>query len=66
MALTNHLIPEERAPSNHWIRSWMGPRAGPQTVAKRKISIPIKNQTLFLQLSSPCSTVTKLWAHYTE
>lgn len=46
----NHINPEGGASSNHW----MDPRACPETVAKRKISNPIRNQTLFLWPSSSC------------
>jgi hypothetical protein len=29
--------PRERAPGTHWIGGWVGPRAGLDTVVKRKI-----------------------------
>jgi hypothetical protein len=32
------LTPEEGAPSTHWIGGWVGPRAGLDTLEKRKIS----------------------------
>jgi hypothetical protein len=32
------LYPRERAPGTHWIRGWVGPRAGLNAVEKRKIS----------------------------
>jgi hypothetical protein len=28
--------PGDRAPGTHWIGDWMGPRAGPDDVEKRK------------------------------
>jgi hypothetical protein len=31
------LPPGARASSNHWTGGWMGPRAGPEGVEKRKI-----------------------------
>jgi hypothetical protein len=33
--------PGERATGTHWIRSWVGPRAGLDAVAKRKIFKPL-------------------------
>jgi hypothetical protein len=30
------LLPGERAPDTHWIRGWVGPRAGLDDVEKRK------------------------------
>jgi len=35
----SHVIPREIDPDTHWIRRWVGPRAGLDTVAKRKIPI---------------------------
>jgi hypothetical protein len=32
------LLPQERAPSSHWIGGWVGPRASLDTEEKRKIS----------------------------
>jgi hypothetical protein len=40
-----HFTPRERAPGTHWIGSWMGPRAGLDTVLKRKIPSPCRTQT---------------------
>jgi hypothetical protein len=34
------LYPRERAPSTHWIGGWVGPRAVPDAVVKRKIPSP--------------------------
>jgi hypothetical protein len=31
------LPPKERIPSMHWIEGWVGPRAGLDTMVKRKI-----------------------------
>jgi hypothetical protein len=36
----NRFNPRERAPSTHWIRGWMGPRAGLDIVSRRKIPGP--------------------------
>jgi hypothetical protein len=33
---TAALPPGERAPDTHWIGGWVGPRAGPDDVEKRK------------------------------
>jgi hypothetical protein len=33
------LHPRERAPGTHWIGGWEGPRAVPDAVVKRKISL---------------------------
>jgi hypothetical protein len=35
-----HFIPWERAPGTHWLRRWVGPRAGLDTVSKTKIPSP--------------------------
>jgi hypothetical protein len=34
--------PKERNPGTHWIGSWVGPRAGLDAVAKRKIPFPCR------------------------
>jgi hypothetical protein len=34
------LYPQGKSPGTHWIGGWMGPRAGLDTVAKRKIPCP--------------------------
>jgi hypothetical protein len=36
----SHFTPRERAPGTHWIGGWVGPRAIPDTVGKRKIPSP--------------------------
>jgi hypothetical protein len=36
----------ERAAVTHWIGGWVGPRAGLDTVVKRKIPSPAMNRTL--------------------
>jgi hypothetical protein len=33
-------IPEERVPSTHWIKGWVGPIAGLDAVEKRTVSLP--------------------------
>jgi hypothetical protein len=33
-------ISSERAPSTHWVGGWVGPKAGLDTVSKRKIPNP--------------------------
>jgi hypothetical protein len=35
-SLLGHFTPEEWAPGAHWIRGWVGPRAGLDDVEKRK------------------------------
>jgi len=39
--------PKERAPSTHWIRGWVGPRAGLDMV-KTKYPATVRTQTLFV------------------
>jgi hypothetical protein len=36
----SRFTPRERAPRTHWIGDWVDPRAGLDTVAKRKIPSP--------------------------
>jgi hypothetical protein len=36
------LYPRERTPDTHWIGDWVGPRAGLDAVAKRKIPSPFR------------------------
>jgi hypothetical protein len=31
--------PRERAPSTHWIEGWVGPRASPDEMVRRKIQM---------------------------
>jgi hypothetical protein len=35
----------ERAPGNHWIGGWMGPRAAPDALVKRKIPSPLRDHS---------------------
>jgi hypothetical protein len=35
-----HFTPRKRAPGTQWIGGWVGPRAGLDTVSKRKIPSP--------------------------
>jgi hypothetical protein len=35
-----HFTPRERAPGTHGIGGWVGPRAGPDAVVKRKVPSP--------------------------
>jgi hypothetical protein len=37
---SGRFTPRERAPDNHWIGSWVGPRAVLDVVVKRKIPSP--------------------------
>jgi hypothetical protein len=39
----SRFIPRERDPGTHWIGGWVGPRAGPDTVVKRKIPSPCRD-----------------------
>lgn len=39
----SHFLPREGAPGTHWTGVWMGPRAGLDTVAKRKTLDPAGN-----------------------
>jgi hypothetical protein len=50
------LYPEERTPGTHWTGGWVGPRAGLDTDARRKILClcrgsnpgrPVRSQTLY-------------------
>jgi hypothetical protein len=43
------LPPRERAPGTHWIGDGVGPGAGMDVVAKKKIPIPVGNRTPILQ-----------------
>jgi len=38
---SGRFTPRERAPGTHWIRDWVGSRAGLEAVVKRKITHPI-------------------------
>jgi len=38
-----HFTPKERAPATHWIGGWVSPRAGLDTVVKRKIPSPSRD-----------------------
>jgi hypothetical protein len=38
-------IPREGAPATHWIGGWVGPRAGLDTVAKKKFPAPAETRT---------------------
>jgi hypothetical protein len=42
---SGHFTPRERAPSSYWIGGWVSPRAGLDTVLKRKIPSPLGVQT---------------------
>jgi len=35
-------LPRGKNPSIHWTEGWMGPRADPESVAKRKKSLPCR------------------------
>jgi hypothetical protein len=39
-ARTGRFTPMDRAPGKHWIGGWVGPRAGLDTMSKRKIPSP--------------------------
>jgi hypothetical protein len=50
------LYPQGKTPGTHWIRGWVGPRAGLDAEARRKIlclcwgsnpSRPVRSQTLY-------------------
>jgi hypothetical protein len=42
----SHFMPKQRAPGTHWIRGWVGPRAGLDVVENRNPSVPAWNQTM--------------------
>jgi hypothetical protein len=44
--------PRERAPGFHWIGGWMGPSAGLDAVAKRKILALSRNQPPVIQATA--------------
>jgi hypothetical protein len=37
--------PSERAPGNHWIGGWVGPRAGLDAVVRKKFPVPAGTRT---------------------
>jgi hypothetical protein len=39
-SLPGRFTPRDRAPATHWIRGWVGPRAGLEAVSMRKIPSP--------------------------
>jgi hypothetical protein len=42
----NRFIPGEKAPpGTHWVGNWVGPRAGPDTMEKKKSPAPDGNRT---------------------
>jgi hypothetical protein len=52
-----HFIPGETAVGTHWIGSWVG---GLRRWSARGVYAPVRNQTLFVHLSSPVTVLTEL------
>jgi hypothetical protein len=52
--------PRERAPGTHWIGGWVGPRAGLNTVVKRKIPSPRRESNPTTSIFQPVAQ------HYTD
>jgi hypothetical protein len=44
-----HFTSDERAPVAHFVRGWVGPRAGVDAFAKRNVYSPAGNRTLVVQ-----------------
>jgi hypothetical protein len=55
-----HFTPRERAPTPHWIGGWVGPRAGLDTMSKRKIPSPRQ------ELNPDHPIVQPIASHYTD
>jgi hypothetical protein len=49
LRVTATLLLQESVPSTQGTESWMGPRASPEMLAKRKIPVPARNRTLAIQ-----------------
>jgi len=47
--------PRGRAPGTHWIRGWVGPRAGLDAVVKRKIPNPLIIKSQFFNWGTSSS-----------
>jgi len=43
--MPGHFTPKERAPGTNWVGGYVGPRAGLNTVVKRKFPAPARTQT---------------------
>jgi hypothetical protein len=54
-----------RAPGTHWIEGWVGPRAGLDAVAKRKIPIPRRESNSYRPARSLVTIPTELSWLYT-
>jgi hypothetical protein len=52
--------PRQRAPGNHWIGGWAGPRAGLDVVAKRKIPSPYRKSNSGTSARSLVTVLTEL------
>jgi hypothetical protein len=59
--------PRERAPGTHWIEGWVGPRAVPDMVVKRKIPSPLRDSNPRIPNVQPVAqrytdwAITALW-----
>jgi hypothetical protein len=47
------LYPREKTPGTHWIGGWVGPRAGLNTGARRKILCPCRGSNLDRPIVQP-------------
>jgi hypothetical protein len=56
------LPPRERAPGTHWIGGWVGPRAVPDVVVKRKIPSPRRESNPRTPIVQPVAECYTDWA----
>jgi hypothetical protein len=55
-------IPRERTPDTHWIGGWVGPRAVPDAVVKRKIPSPRRESNPRTPIVQPVAQRYTDWA----
>jgi hypothetical protein len=58
----SRFTPRERAPGTHWIWGWVGPRAIPDAVMKRKIPSPRKESNRRTPIVQPVAQRYTDWA----
>jgi len=46
-------MPKERTSDAHWIGRWVGFKSGLDTVAEKKVSVPVEKETPIFLPSSP-------------